>query len=120
LIFIKVLEMNQLNMPMTGPIVDPMAIDESMDLSQWKYQLQQVVRELDQLKILPTQNLSLKLLRDQYGDSARALLSVADTWYSAIDPIQRHRAFMLMQQKYAALNSLWLQILALSGKMMAK
>jgi hypothetical protein len=116
--------MNQLNRPIAGPIAGPiggpMAIDESMDLSKWKQQLQQVVRELDQLTILPTQNLSLKLLRDQYGDSARALLVVADAWYGAIEPAQRHRAFMLMQQKYAALNSLWLQILALSGKMMAK
>jgi hypothetical protein len=108
--------MNQVNIPVTAP----MAIDESMALSQWKSQLQQVVRELEQLKILPTQNLSLKLLRDQYGDSARALLVVVDAWYSAIEPVQRHRSFMLMQQKYAALNSLWLQILALSGKMMAQ
>jgi hypothetical protein len=100
--------MNQLNIP---------AIDESMDLSQWKQQLQQVVCELEQLKILPTQNLRLKLLRDQYSDSARALLIVVDTWHTAIDPIQRQRSFMLMQQKYSALNSLWLQILALSGKM---
>lgn len=99
------------------PLVNPQAIDMNFDFLQWEMQLQQVANEIRQLQVLPTQNLELSLLRDQYATKSQELLDAVRRWLTAAETPQKNRAFQLMSQKYAILNSLWLQIAALSRRM---
>lgn len=87
------------------------------DIHQWEKQLAQLSAGIEQLQILPTQNLRLKLLRDQYTDKSKDLLETVRRWYNATDAQQRRIAFQLMIQKYTLLNSIWLQIMAIGGRL---
>jgi hypothetical protein len=111
--FQEVCDMARTNLP----LVNPQAIDMNFDFLQWEMQLQQVANEIRQLQVLPTQNLELSLLRDQYATKSQELLDAVRRWLTAAETPQKNRAFQLMSQKYAILNSLWLQIAALSRRM---
>jgi hypothetical protein len=96
-------------------VASPQAIHMMLDLNQWESQLQQVAAGVEELHILPTQNLRLRLLRDQYADKSKELLNTVRRWYQTTDAPQKRVAFQLMVQKYTLLNSIWLQIVSLAG-----
>jgi hypothetical protein len=98
------------------PLAHPQAINQMFDINQWESQLQQLADGIEQLPV-PTQNLRLKLMRDQYADKSRDLLETVRRWYRATDDQQKLLAFKLMMQKYTLLNSMWLQIAAMSGRL---
>ncbi len=86
-----------------------------LNLHQLESQLQQIEADIAQYDRSPTQNLRLRLLRDQYLDKSQDLLATARCWYEAADAHQQGVAFQLMTQKYTLLNSMWLQIAAMAN-----
>jgi hypothetical protein len=104
------------------PIADPRSISMTTNFAQWEFvqwetHLQQVAADVCELQVMPTENLNLRLMRDQYVTKSQELLEAARNWYESSDTNQKMTAFQMMTQKYAILNSLWLQITSLSRRL---
>jgi hypothetical protein len=99
------------------PIAHPRSISMNTNFAQWETHLQQVTESVCALQVTPTENLNLRLLRDQYVTKSQELLEAARNWYESPDTQQKTTAFQMMTQKYAILNSLWLQITSLSRRL---